>query len=119
MSRLKDPALGRLHRRYMPYKDLTVIYEGSSANVPVRVPDLSVTGMFVNTPQQFPEGAVLKVRFRLPRTDTWVAARAEVRYVVEGVGLGVEFVEISAASQRAISEELELQELEGSEEGGR
>jgi hypothetical protein len=113
MNKGKDPALGRLHRRFMPYKDLTVIYEGYSDCLPVRVPDLSITGMFINTPQQFPEGAVLKVRFRLPRTDHWVSARAEVRYFVEGIGVGVEFVEISAASQRAISEELQLQELEG------
>jgi hypothetical protein len=110
MSSRRDPALGRMNRRYMPYRDLTVIYEGYSSSLPVRVPDLSVSGMFINTAQHFPEGAVLKVRFRLPRTNHWVSARAEVRYYVEGVGIGVEFVEISAANQRAIAEELELQE---------
>jgi len=113
MIKAKDPALGRLHRRFMPYRDLSVVYEGYSDSLPVRVPDLSVSGMFINTPQQFPEGAVLKVRFRLPRTDTWVSARAEVRYFVSGIGIGVEFVEIAPAHQRAISEELQLLELEG------
>lgn len=113
MSKRKDPALGRLFRRYMPYKDLTVIYEGHSASVPVRVPDLSTRGMFINTPQRFPEGAILKLRFRLNRLDQWVSARAEVRYFVEGIGIGVEFVEISASAQRAIAEELQLEEMEG------
>jgi hypothetical protein len=32
---------------------------------------------------------------------------------VDGIGIGVEFVDISPASQRAISEELQLAELEG------
>jgi hypothetical protein len=113
MSKGKDPALGRLHRRYMPYQSLTVVYEGYGDFLPVRVPDLSATGMFINTPQQFPEGAVLKVRFRLPRTQTWVSARAEVRYFVEGVGVGVEFVDINPAYQRAICDELQLLEIEG------
>jgi hypothetical protein len=92
--------------RFSPYQDLTVTYEGYSRNVPVRVPDLSVHGMFINTPEQFPHGAVLRLEFRLPLTNQWINARAEVRYVVEGVGIGVEFVEITEVCREAIDEEL-------------
>jgi len=101
----------RMHRRYMSYRDLMVMYEGRSQQVPLRVPDLSTHGMFINTPQAFPEGSVLKLNFILSRTGHEVSTRAEVRYCLEGVGMGVEFIDISVEDQEAISEELELADL--------
>jgi hypothetical protein len=94
----------------MPYKELEVVYEGYSHEVPLRVPDLSTHGMFINTPRTFPEGAVLKLKFRLARTNFPIHARGEVRYCVPGVGIGIEFVEISEEAQEAIADELELGE---------
>jgi hypothetical protein len=96
----------RLEPRYAAYQDLAVTYEGHSVDIPVRVPDISPKGIFINTPQPFPEGAVLCVEFRLLRTDFWVKARAEVRYCLPGVGVGVEFVDISPEARHAIAEEL-------------
>ncbi len=61
---------------------------------------------FLNTAHQFPEGAVLKVKFRLARTNFQVNARSEVRYCLPDVGIGVEFIEISPEAQRAIEDEL-------------
>ena len=52
------------------------------------------------------QGAVLCVEFRLTRSDVLVRARAEVRYCLPGVGVGVEFVDISPDAQRAIEEEM-------------
>lgn len=40
------------------------------------------------------------------RTDVVIQTRAEVRYCLEGVGIGVEFVETSEAAQDAIEAEL-------------
>jgi len=96
----------RLEPRYAAYRDLSVTYEGHSEEIPVRVPDVSTHGIFINTQQCFPEGAVLRVEFRLMRSDFTVKARAEVRYCLPGVGVGVEFVEISPEAQRAIEEEM-------------
>ena len=97
----------RVSKRYYTHvRDLSIANEGYTENVPVRPPDLSVRGMFINTPSHFPEGTVLKIRFRLARLRYVVNARAEVRYCLPGVGIGVEFVEISAQAQRAIEEEL-------------
>lgn len=96
----------REHERYASYKDLTLVYEGMSAQIPVRAPDISTKGMFIHVPRHFPEGAVIKVSFRLGRSGYEVKARAEVRYCLGGVGIGVEFVEISPEDQRAIAEEL-------------
>ncbi len=98
--------LSRVHERYALYRDLTIVYEGHGQEISLRVPDLSQRGMFINTPQEFPEGAVLRVRFRLSGTGEEVSARGEVRYCLAGVGIGLEFVEISAEAEQAIEEEL-------------
>jgi hypothetical protein len=72
----------------------------------VRVPDISTHGIFINTSQCFAEGAVLSLQFRLTRTDVPVKTCAEVRYCLPGVGVGVEFVDISPEVRRAIEEEM-------------
>ncbi len=95
----------RQFERYSSYRDLTVNYEGFSEQIPVRLPDISIYGMFINTPHPFPNGAVLNVRFTLTRSNYVVEARSEVRYCLPGVGVGVEFIEISPEAQKAIEDE--------------
>jgi hypothetical protein len=96
----------RFSDRFRGYRDLSINYEGSSEEIAVRVPDVSTTGMFINTARHFAEGSVIKVRFRLMRSDFEVTARAEVRYCLAGVGIGVQFVDISPEAQAAIEQEL-------------
>ena len=96
----------RLEPRYAAYRELAVTYEGHSEEIPVRAPDISPRGIFINTSRSFPEGAVLCIEFRLTRTNVQVKTRAEVRYCLPGVGVGVEFVDISLEASRAIEEEM-------------
>lgn len=96
----------RDNSRHSGYKDLSIVFEGSSQAIPVRVPDISTRGMFINTARYFPQGAVLKVGFRLARTNVEILVRAEVRYCLEGVGIGIEFIDISDEQQDAIEAEL-------------
>ena len=96
----------RLHPRYAAYRDLAVTYEGHSEEIPVRAPDISPHGIFINTSRSFPEGAVLCIEFRLTRTEVPVKTRAEVRYCLAGVGVGVEFIDFPPEARRAIEEEL-------------
>jgi PilZ domain len=98
----------RTARRYVSLRDLSVMYEGSTEDVAQRLPDISTRGMFINTNRRFPEGAVLNVKFRLALSGVEVQARAEVRYCLAGVGVGVEFVEISRAAVSAIEKEVAL-----------
>lgn len=100
----------RQERRFPHLRELSVHYEGSSEDIALRPPDISTRGMFVNTTRQMPEGAVLTLRFRLSRTGYEVRARAEVRYCLPGVGVGVEFVDISPEDRQAIMEELRIAE---------
>jgi hypothetical protein len=97
---------GREIRRHQLPSDLSVVYEGATENVPVHPADLSARGMFIPTPSLFPIGSILKVSFRLERTNYKVNVRAEVRHCVEGAGVGVEFIDLSAEALRAIEREL-------------
>ena len=92
--------------RYPQLSELSMIYEGFTEDIVLRPPDLSPHGMFVNTAKEFPEGAVLKLRFRLSRSGFLIQTRCEVRYCLRGVGIGVEFLDISPESVRAIEDEI-------------
>ena len=94
--------------RYPQLSELSMIYEGATEDVAVRPPDLSPHGMFINTPNEFPEGAVLKLRFRLSRTGVVIQTRCEVRYCLKGVGIGVEFVDAPPEGTRAIEKEISV-----------
>lgn len=98
----------RVAKRFSSLRDLSVTYEGHSEDIVTRPPDISTRGMFINTTRVFPEGAVLNVRFRLALSGHEVHSRAEVRYCLPGVGVGVEFVDISRECVRAIEREIEI-----------
>jgi hypothetical protein len=99
----------RRDARYPQLSELSMVYEGHTEEVSVRPPDLSPHGMFINTSKEYPQGAVLKLRFRLSRTGVLIQTRCEVRYCLKGVGIGVEFVDASPEAIRAIEEEIAVQ----------
>jgi hypothetical protein len=102
----KKYAATRQSPRLPHLRNLSLVYEGYSEVVSLRPPDISLRGMFINTSRRYPEGAVLKLQFRLTRSEAEVIARSEVRYCIPGVGIGVEFIELSPKSARAIAREL-------------
>jgi len=61
--------------------------------------------MFINTIADFPEGAILKVSFRLAKSNYPISVRCEVRYCLSGVGIGIEFIDMPSADQEAIAKE--------------
>ncbi len=104
---VKDYSAQRLAPRISAIRDLSVDYEGYSEQIVTRPPDISTRGMFINTNRVFPEGAVLNVQFCLAFSGVEIRSRAEVRYCLAGVGVGVEFIEISPESVAAITKEIE------------
>ena len=104
---VKDYSAQRLAPRISAIRDLSVDYEGYSEQIVTRPPDISTRGMFINTNRVFPEGAVLNVQFCLAFSGVEIRSRAEVRYCLAGVGVGVEFIEISSESVAAIQKEIE------------
>jgi hypothetical protein len=98
-------AVTRRWPRFSNIKDLYLSYEGRSELFPVHPPDISPTGMFINTAADFPEDAILKVSFRLAKSNHPIVVRCEVRYCLAGVGVGVEFIDMSSTDQHAIAKE--------------
>jgi PilZ domain-containing protein len=107
-SHSKNWSSARLAPRFSSLRELSVTYEGYSEDIITRPPDVSTRGMFINTSRKFPEGAVLNVSFCLALTGVEVRSRCEVRYCLPGVGVGVEFIDISPESVRAIEAEVKL-----------
>jgi hypothetical protein len=96
----------RREPRIQHLTELHMSYEGGGCEIPIRPPDISLHGMFVNTSTHFPEGAIVNLRFRLTQSNVEVQTRCEVRYCLPGIGIGVEFVELGAEAVRAIEKEL-------------
>lgn len=101
-----EPPSSRGSMRFPHVRELSLSYEGRSEDILVRPPDISLRGMFINTATRFPEGSVLKVRFRLTRSGVEISTRSEVRYCLVGVGVGVEFLDLSPQGARAIKNEI-------------
>jgi len=106
MSADIPPNQSRLVYRFSSLRDLSVTYEGYSEDIVTRPPDISTRGMFINTAHNFPVGGILAVRFKLAHSGVEINTRAEVRYCLAGVGVGVEFIEIAPQSVRAIEAEI-------------
>lgn len=103
--RSRSHSVPRQSRRNAQYRDLTMIYEGSSEAHTVHTPDLSTAGIFINTNLLYPEGAVLNLKFKLARSGYEIDVRGEVRYCLPGVGVGVEFVNISDEAKSMIEKD--------------
>lgn len=107
-QRVRKATNHRSTMRVHSLRDITVNYEGHSEEIAVRPPDVSCRGMFISTTHRFPEGAVLNLKFRLALTGAEIRTRAEVRYCLIGVGVGVEFVGISRQATTEIEREINL-----------
>jgi PilZ domain len=106
-SRNGDPAkLARREPRIQHLSELHLSYEGADREIPIRLPDISPHGIFVNTSTHFPEGAIVNLRFRLSPSSVEIRTRGEVRYCLSGVGIGAEFVGMPPETVRAIEKEL-------------
>ena len=97
----------RAWSRFCRLRDFSLTYEGRSETLAVHMPDISPKGMFISTPAHFPEGSVLKLSFRLARSNHRVETRCGVRYCVPGLGIGIEFIGIAPSDQKAIGEEIQ------------
>jgi hypothetical protein len=108
-TRSKTEVAIRRDLRYPQLSELSMNYEGQTEDISIRPPDLSPHGMFLNTKKDLPEGAVLKLKFRLARTGVLINVRCEVRYCLKGVGVGVEFIGIAPDAAGAIEDEISMQ----------
>lgn len=104
----KDWDTARLALRIHSIRQIAVQYEGTDERIISRVPDVSTSGMFINTSRNYAEGAVLNLSFCLALSGLEVQARGEVRYSLPGVGIGVQFIAISENAIHSIEQETRL-----------
>jgi hypothetical protein len=104
----KDWDTARSALRIHSIRQIAVQYEGTEERIISRVPDVSTTGMFINTSRTYAEGAVLNLSFCLALSGLEVQARGEVRYTLPGVGVGVQFVDIAENAIHSIEREIQL-----------
>jgi hypothetical protein len=89
-------------------RDLSLTYAGQTEGLSLRSTDISGNGMFISTGLRFPEGAILKLRFRLTRTNVEIATCSEVCYCLGGLGFGVKFIDLPPQSVQAIEKEIHM-----------
>ena len=72
-----------------------------------RVDDLGEEGMFIATPAGYLPESVIDLKFRLFNDDAPIEVQAEVRYVQEGIGMGVRFLNLKPEDRKRIREFVE------------
>jgi hypothetical protein len=65
-----------------------------------RVRDLSPTGLFLETPRQFPANAETKLHFLVQEGE--ISAQAVIRHARPGTGLGLKFVSVREEHRRQL-----------------
>jgi Tfp pilus assembly protein PilZ len=98
----KQGAEKRVHKRVTLVEDL---YFNSQATRPLV--DLSERGMFVATAEPYAMGSILELRFKLFDDEHEIRAQGRVIYVLEGLGMGLQFVEISHQDRERIHQFLQ------------
>lgn len=64
--------------------------------------DVSVGGLFLIAKQNYPAPSEISLSFRLNPTGPPLSCRGKVVYAVRGVGMGVEFVDLSEDARQAL-----------------
>ncbi|HYP28124.1 MAG TPA: PilZ domain-containing protein [Blastocatellia bacterium] len=91
----------RKGRRVPVIRDVSVELDSPKVTFQGKIFDLCARGAFINVVAGLPTGAVVDVAFDLPTKEV-VRATASIRYVLPGLGMGVEFVEIGEEESLAI-----------------
>jgi hypothetical protein len=85
----KSPSPVRRYKRLHLPKGIAIAWQEVSRKEVSRIRTLGLGGLFIATPHPPPVGAILKLVFEVPTGD--VRARAIVRNVEPGAGMGIEF----------------------------
>ncbi len=81
------------------------------SRVPCRLSELGAGGAFVEARTNLPVGAQASIRFRLG--ESMIAAQVEVRYAFQGIGMGLQFTQLSDADKQAIARFVEQEGRRG------
>lgn len=91
----------RKGRRVPVIREVSVELDSPRITLQGKIFDLSACGAFINVIAGLPTGSLIEIDFDLP-TKERVKVTASIRYVLPGLGMGVEFVEIGEEESRSI-----------------
>jgi c-di-GMP-binding flagellar brake protein YcgR len=92
----------REKRKFKRVSILQDLYFGDQQMRPME--SLSEEGMFIPTPDVFMKGSILDIKFKIFNDRNPISVQAEVRYVREGRGMGVRFLDIKPEDRKRIRE---------------
>ena len=85
----------RRHPRLGYGKEVWIGQDGIFSRTNERVTNISCGGVFIETAQSFSKSTVLSLRFKVGDAKDFISCTAIVRNTRPGVGLGVEFLDLS------------------------
>lgn len=91
----------RKGRRVPVIREVSVELDSPRITLRGKIFDLGARGAFINVVAGLPTGSLIEIAFDLP-TKEKVKTTASIRYVLPGLGMGVEFVEIDEEESRSI-----------------
>ena len=91
----------RKGRRVPVIRDVSVELDSPRVTFQGKIFDLCARGAFINVVAGLHAGAMIEVAFDLPTKEV-VRTAASIRYVLPGLGMGVEFVEMGEEESLAI-----------------
>jgi hypothetical protein len=92
----------RRYPRVEPPKGMAVAWQAGGMRSVTRVSSLGLGGLFITTPEPPPVGAMLQLAFTVPDGD--VRARAAVKSIRPGEGMGVEFKHMGAQGRARLAQ---------------
>jgi PilZ domain len=95
----------RRHPRVKSSKGLFVAWETGSRRAVSRLETLSLGGVFIHTSEPPPVGSALNILIDMQNGD--VRARAVVRRVAPGKGMGIEFISMTPEDRARLNKQLQ------------
>jgi hypothetical protein len=95
----------RRHQRVKSPKGLFVAWETGSRRAVSRLETLSLGGVFIHTSEPPPVGSTLNILIDMQNGD--VRARAVVRRVAPGKGMGIEFISMTPEDRARLNKQLQ------------
>jgi hypothetical protein len=93
-------------KRQNPRIETAIPIEVCSGKMPMVAHDLSTGGMQVTSSRPLWPGQLLRVRFRLPKTDQFICCTCRVAGLIDvpvGVGLSLTFMRLDPEAHRLIA----------------
>jgi hypothetical protein len=97
----QTPNRRRYPRAQLP-KGLAVVWQAGGLRSVTRVRTIGLGGLFITTPQPPAVGAILQLAFTVPDGD--VRARAAVKSIRPGQGMGVELKDMGAQERARLAQ---------------